>query len=120
MSRTLLYAAPEVLRKLPVDFKCDIWSLGCLILEVVTGNPAFKSKGDTEGQIKTKIYNEWPEVPQGLDRNLKHLIGRMLCKDRDSRPTAKEICEMDFIKEAFSQTSSIEVVETEDACIKPT
>jgi serine/threonine protein kinase len=34
---TLGYVAPEVLKKEPYTFSCDLWSLGCLIYAMLSG-----------------------------------------------------------------------------------
>ena len=34
---TLGYVAPEVLRKEPYSFSCDIWSLGCITYALICG-----------------------------------------------------------------------------------
>lgn len=36
------YRAPEVILGAPYDYKIDIWSLGCILVELVTGNVLFK------------------------------------------------------------------------------
>ena len=38
---TPYYASPEVWRDEPYNFKSDIWSLGCVIYELITFNPPF-------------------------------------------------------------------------------
>lgn len=38
---TPYYASPEVWRDEPYDFKSDIWSLGCVIYEMITLQPPF-------------------------------------------------------------------------------
>ncbi len=40
---TPYYAAPEVWQEKPYNFKCDIWSLGCVIYEMATLTPPFKA-----------------------------------------------------------------------------
>ena len=45
--------APEVLQSKPYDFKADIWSLGVMFFELLTGNYPFQ--GQTKGEIFHKI-----------------------------------------------------------------
>ncbi len=41
---TLQYAAPEVWKEKPYDFKSDIWSLGCVIYEMCTLYTPFRGQ----------------------------------------------------------------------------
>jgi NIMA (never in mitosis gene a)-related kinase len=41
---TPYYASPEVWRDNPYDHKSDIWSMGCVIYEMVTLKPPFRSE----------------------------------------------------------------------------
>jgi serine/threonine protein kinase len=38
---TLGYVAPEVLKKSPYSFSCDIWSLGCILYALLSGSLPF-------------------------------------------------------------------------------
>ena len=39
---TPYYIAPEIWKDKPYDYKCDIWSLGCIIYEICTSRPPFR------------------------------------------------------------------------------
>ena len=52
---TPYYASPEVWKDKPYDHKSDVWSLGCVLYEMITLRPPFRAK-DMEGLFKCNIY----------------------------------------------------------------
>jgi serine/threonine protein kinase/tetratricopeptide (TPR) repeat protein len=84
---TFAYMSPEQLRGSDPDASSDIWSLGALLFEAVTGRPAFT--GDMEPALMYAILNSnpgpvtshRPEAPAGLNR----VIARALEKDPGDR-----------------------------------
>jgi tetratricopeptide (TPR) repeat protein len=83
------YMAPEQARGEPtIDARADVFSLGCVLFECLTGEPAFN--GQHAAAILTKVLFEEtpsarrarPEVPEALDE----LLQRMLAKRREERP----------------------------------
>ncbi|WP_235880216.1 serine/threonine-protein kinase [Polyangium aurulentum] len=83
------YMAPEQARGDPgIDARADVFSLGCLLFECLTGEPAWK--GDRVVAILTRILFENPprlrtRCPE-LPGELEALVLRMLHKDPDARP----------------------------------
>jgi len=55
---TYSYNAPEVLLDLPADLSADIWSLGCIIFELFTGDLLFHSKRDDESHSESYSDSE--------------------------------------------------------------
>ena len=45
---TPYYASPEVWKEKPYDFKSDIWSLGCVLYEMIALKPPFRAKNMNE------------------------------------------------------------------------
>ena len=92
---TVLYMSPEQALGDPLDQRTDIFSLGLLLYEMLTGRRAFDGRSTTA--IVDAILHS---APQGFDvgdlseipKDLRRLIARMLEKDRELRPgTAAEI-----------------------------
>jgi len=48
MAGTVLYLAPEVIKKDLYDEKCDIWSLGVVLYIMLSGYPPFDGVTDEE------------------------------------------------------------------------
>ena len=70
--QTRYYMAPEVVTKLKYDEKCDMWSLGCVIYELITGEILFNINDNESDIISTDRYhmqlfhNELGEFPKTM------------------------------------------------------
>ncbi len=91
---TVNYMSPEQAKGERVDERTDIFSLGVLVYEMLTGKPAFESGNaiETIASILNKdpvpLSRLTPEVPQELER----IINKALRKDREERyQTAKDL-----------------------------
>ena len=71
-----------------VDYRADIYGLGCVLFHALTGRPAFT--GTTLAAIVTaKISGEIPDATQlkaDVPLAVNELVGALLAKDRDQRP----------------------------------
>lgn len=90
---TLLYLAPESLSSLQTDSRSDIYALGVLMVELLTGMPPFYDENQTS--IYYKIINTPPPpFPKHIQvqEQLQQIIWRCLEKDPDKRyQTAAEV-----------------------------
>ncbi len=85
---TVAYMSPEQARGEAVDQRTDIWSLGVLLYEMLTGQLPFRS--DYEQAVMYSILNEEPkplsELRPDLPEVLQQLVSGALQKDPDKRP----------------------------------
>lgn len=83
------YMSPEQCQGRRVDFATDIYSLGCVMYEALTGNPPFS--GNSVYEIFSKHIHEMPLLPSSLPscrkvpRFLENTVLRCLRKDRKMR-----------------------------------
>ena len=84
---TVAYVSPEQARAEDVDRRADIWSLGVVLYEMLTGQLPFK--GDIEQTVIYSILNSDPESPRKIRTDipepLENIILRTLRKDPQSR-----------------------------------
>jgi hypothetical protein len=92
---TPLYMSPEQCRSAArIDHRTDIYSLGCILFEMMCGRPPFIH--ETMGDLIIAHGTELPPAPHDLGvmlpEALETLIGRMLAKSPDDRPqTMKDV-----------------------------
>jgi len=85
---TQSYMSPEQIRSKPVDERADVYSLGCVIYEIITGKPPFS--GTTSDQLLSKHLRQRPPAlsadEYGLSPEFIGLVQSMLSKDASRRP----------------------------------
>ena len=103
---TFQYMSPEQIEGQDADARSDIWSLGCLLYEALTGKHAFEGK--TQASLVSAIIKDQPPAisgvqplaPPGLDR----VVATCLAKDPDARwQSAADLArELQWVMEARS------------------
>ena len=102
-----LFLAPELLHKyMTYDFSADIWSLGCMIFNMVTGIPPFYD--DDEEMLKMKIIKgqylgEFPEFDRNASDDLRSLVESMLKPERYERIDSDALLQDKWVKSAHQQ-----------------
>jgi Protein kinase domain/PEGA domain len=89
------YMAPEHFLGQPLDGRSDIFALGIVLYELITGQPPFAA--ENLGTLSYKIVHEDPAPPSklklGMNPNLNLLIVKALARDPSLRfQTAEEMC----------------------------
>jgi eukaryotic-like serine/threonine-protein kinase len=111
---TAQYLSPEQARGAPVDPRSDLYSLGIVLYEMLTGHVPFT--GDTPVEIAMKHLSQVPEPPSKLRPDVPHdldaIVMRALAKDPDQRYESAEEMDADLARVARGVAVARE---TEDA-----
>ncbi len=82
---TLGYVAPEVLKKKPYSFSCDVWSIGCIMHALLTGSLPFdhESQRETIRMTLEDVLKLDDPCWVTISSVCKDLVLKMLTKDPD-------------------------------------
>ncbi|TPP52436.1 Protein kinase domain family protein [Leishmania donovani] len=90
MKGTPLYMAPEVLQGGAASPKSDVWSLGCVLYELLALRHPFESR-DLAPLVMRVLRGQREPLPAHYPRPIADLINCMLCLDASQRPSCEEV-----------------------------
>jgi len=106
------WMAPEMIIQQRYDHKVDVWSLGCTVVEMLTGSPPNKDLNtyaamyfcaDSEGKHGGADF-ENAYIPALASEEAKAFLRRCFVKDPAQRPSAQELVYDPWIEEAMANS----------------
>ena len=91
------YAAPEVWLEKPYGLKSDIWSLGCVLYEVISLHCPFRGENVVELYNKILI-GEYCRIPNKFSDELNWIVNHMINSDVNKRFSCDELLNCEYIK----------------------
>lgn len=101
---TPLYMAPELIDGTPYDHTADLWSLGCIVYELLVGSPPFSTTSIL--QLVQLIQHEAIQWPEFITPDCKDFLQGLLQKQPDKRFTWQQILGHPFLKNGVVTTES--------------
>ena len=91
------WMAPEVVLRKGHTYPADIWSFGCLVIEMTAGRPPWSELSRNSKEVLNLIStpNSYPKIPK-CSESLKGLITCCLQREPSLRPTCKELLDHGF------------------------
>lgn len=83
---TPYYASPEVWKDQPYNNKSDIWSLGCILYEMITLRPPFRAE-NMEGLYNKVIKGQLNKIPDRFSSDLQAIVTLLIQVSPDNRPS---------------------------------
>jgi protein-serine/threonine kinase len=90
------YQAPEIIMCCEYDKAVDFWSIGCLMYELISGNPPFQ--GTQREYLRHIIMNENPKFSSAFSEAAKNLIVKLLEKNVRNRQPEYRLTDFKRVK----------------------
>ncbi|KAG0486197.1 hypothetical protein HPP92_008292 [Vanilla planifolia] len=102
------WMAPEVIKNVSgCNLAVDIWSLGCTVLEMATSKPPWSQYEGIAAMFKIGNSKELPTIPDHLSDEGKDFVRQCLQREPSKRPTATELLQHPFIRNATPLEKSV-------------
>ena len=103
---TPYYASPEVWKDKPYDNKSDVWSLGCVLYEMITLRPPFRAK-NMEGLYQKVIKGQYNKIPEKFSDDLFKVVQFLLQVNPNKRPSCEEILNYPVVQKRIDYFKSL-------------
>ncbi|KAL3622123.1 hypothetical protein CASFOL_033534 [Castilleja foliolosa] len=108
---TTMYLSPETVTDYVQAAPSDVWAVGCIVLEMLTGKPVWDEFNSEEILAKIGVEKELPRIPDEISSEARDFLRRCFVRDSMFRFT----CEM-LLNHPFLQGFCADYVEeSEDA-----
>eukprot|EP01012_Entosiphon_sulcatum_P032754 TRINITY_DN4160_c0_g1_i1.p1 TRINITY_DN4160_c0_g1~~TRINITY_DN4160_c0_g1_i1.p1 ORF type:complete len:1060 (+),score=126.12 TRINITY_DN4160_c0_g1_i1:592-3771(+) len=94
------WMSPEAIRCTNVTYKTDIWSLGCLVVEMATAQLPWQAKGfsnEMAAMFHIAQAERGPPFPATLSQSLQEMLAGCFCLEPTGRPSAQEMLDLPFL-----------------------
>lgn len=104
---TLSFVAPEVLIRKPYNKQVDVWSLGVIIFNLISGDLPFDDPSDNEEIIARKVvYSDIDfknKVWEKVSREIKQVITECLIKDPEKRISISKFLQHPWLEKTLAK-----------------
>ncbi|KAF7849412.1 hypothetical protein BT93_L0825 [Corymbia citriodora subsp. variegata] len=94
---TPMYMSPEVARGEEQGYACDVWALGCTVVEMATGGAPWSGGDPASVLYKIAYSGESPAIPGWLSEGARDFLGKCLRRDPRERWTPRQLLEHPFL-----------------------
>ncbi|KAJ1335155.1 mitogen-activated protein kinase kinase kinase [Microdochium nivale] len=94
---SVFWMAPEVVKQTSYTRKADIWSLGCLVVEMMTGTHPFPDCSQLQAIFKIGGGKASPTIPDNASEEARTFLSQTFEIDHNLRPSADELMLSPFL-----------------------
>ena len=87
---TPYWMAPEIIEMSTPTPKCDVWAVGCTVLELLTGKPPYFDLAPMAALFRI-VQDDYPPVPESVSSALRDFLSQCFMKQPQLRKSADEL-----------------------------
>lgn len=91
------WMAPEIIKLAGASPASDIWSLGCTIIELITGKPPYSDVPNSMTVLFRVVEDPMPPIPE-TSPELQHFLKQCFIKEPSERPSAAMLWSHDWVR----------------------
>eukprot|EP01035_Chromulina_nebulosa_P021003 gene21003-27216_t len=103
---TPYWMAPEIIENTPTT-ACDIWSVGCTVIELLTSRPPYHDL-DPLSAVFHIVQDDHPPLPKGISDTVQEFLFLCFKKEPILRPSADELLQHPWLKNHTVVDSELE------------
>ncbi|CAO3697467.1 unnamed protein product [Rhizopus stolonifer] len=107
VSGTPNWMAPEVIELKGASTKSDIWSLGCTLIELVTGKAPYSDLISMSAMFHI-VEDSNPPLPENISKEMHDFLLACFQKDPDARPSASQLKKHPWISKSLQRIKTSE------------
>ena len=98
---SVFWMAPEVVKQVAYTDKADVWSVGCLVVEMYTGRHPYPGLSQMQAIFQIGTGRAQPGIPPRAlaDVRAVEFLGQVLSPDYVTRPRAAELLALPFLQQ---------------------
>ena len=113
---TPYFTAPEIWEQKPYDYKCDIWSMGCILYEMTTLHVPFLGL-DMKELYQNILNSKYKPIPNFYSKELNEIIKLTLNKNQMERPSSDNLLNNKIILKKIKELKIKINFNDENSCI---
>eukprot|EP00123_Amoebidium_parasiticum_P014958 comp22719_c4_seq1/m.35302 comp22719_c4_seq1/g.35302 ORF comp22719_c4_seq1/g.35302 comp22719_c4_seq1/m.35302 type:complete len:1244 (-) comp22719_c4_seq1:60-3791(-) len=105
---TPYWMAPEIIELSGARYVSDIWSVGCTVIELLTGNPPYFDLAPMPALFRI-VQDEHPPFPDSISPALKDFLLQTFAKDPNLRNSARKMLRHPFVRQNRKKAEGLSV-----------
>lgn len=97
LTGSVFWMAPEVVQQKEYTNKADIWSLGCLVVEMFTGEHPYPTLDQMQAMYQIGIRSSAPTIPEDISPDAQDFLRGCFNVDHHERPAASKLLQHPFL-----------------------